>query len=90
MRPLVLIVLLGVTLSASAAPAPLPRRERGEKPSLEGEWLAVEERGGGGPGRRPRPALRTPILRGTLSRRPGAAITQSPPRTAIRFVEVGG
>jgi uncharacterized protein (TIGR03067 family) len=60
MRRVVLFVLLGVTLSASAAPAPLPRRDRGEKESLDGEWKLVADKsgpqgggGGGGPGRQP-------------------------------------
>lgn len=57
MRHVVLLVLLGVTLSADAAPAPLPRRDRGEKETLDGEWKLVPEKsrgfGGGGPGGQP-------------------------------------
>jgi len=44
MRAVVLFVLLTVALSASAAPAPLAKRERGAKPSLDGEWTLKEER----------------------------------------------
>jgi uncharacterized protein (TIGR03067 family) len=51
MRGVVLLVLLGMTLSLSAAPAPLPKR-RGEKLSLDGVWKLTKDRnqrGGSGP-----------------------------------------
>jgi uncharacterized protein (TIGR03067 family) len=50
-RTLVVLCLLVTALPSSAAPAPLPRREKGEKESLEGEWQLIEERsrGMGGP-----------------------------------------
>jgi uncharacterized protein (TIGR03067 family) len=41
MRAAVLLVLLSVPLPLFAAPSPLPRRERAEKPSLVGEWKLI-------------------------------------------------
>jgi hypothetical protein len=38
MRAVALLVLLGAASSLTAAPAPLARRERAEKPPLVGEW----------------------------------------------------
>ena len=65
MRVVVLLVLLGMALSLSAAPAPLARRDRGDKPTLDGEWKAIEERGGGGGPARMRPQNFTMTIRGT-------------------------
>jgi len=44
MRAVVLLALMGMTLSLSAAPAPLPRRERGDRGALQGEWKLIQYR----------------------------------------------
>src|SRR4051812_34659421 len=53
MRAFILFALLTFTLSASAAPAPLQKRQRGVMPTLDGEWTLKEERTRGGRGRQP-------------------------------------
>jgi len=65
MRAVVLLVLLGMALSLSAAPAPLPRRDRVEKPTLDGEWKATQEKGRGGGAQGGRPENFTMTIRGT-------------------------
>jgi uncharacterized protein (TIGR03067 family) len=56
------LLLLGLALWASAAPAPMLERDRGKPPSLDGEWTLTDDRSRGNPG--PRPESFTMTIRG--------------------------